>query len=358
MKLLTTLVVTALLSFSYQDKSDKKPVDDKKALEKSMKKAAEHLAKQQQKEGHFGKNHPIAITAISGLAFIAYDKDPFKSEFTDNIMNAYKYLISKQKDGDFEKNGHTWIHGQGFATLFLAEFYGKVLLAKDKPKVDEKELKGTLEKAVKLIEKHQSKSGGWYYDKDPGDNHEGSTTVCAVQALRAAANYGIKIDDKMLESGFEYLKKCQLKDGGFVYHLGNDTSMKPGSAGALSTLVLMKKLDENVLMNGLDYLNKVKAEGIWESSFPHYGMFYAAMAMKIVYDEYGKYQEDAGKWQPEIKKILLKEQQENGSWKNKGWTVGNKESDDYATSLSLLTLAAPNGNLSIFHRDPPKLPKK
>ena len=64
-------------------------------------------------------------------------------------------------------------------------------------------------------------------------NHEGSTTVCAVQALVSADNFGIEIDKAVLALGFEYLKKCQNPDGGFDYQLGPGTvSMKEGPPAA------------------------------------------------------------------------------------------------------------------------------
>jgi hypothetical protein len=359
--------VSLFLGISFaigQEKStDKRKLQDKdteKTLKEAIEKGLDYLVKGQAKDGSWGDTFTIAITSIACLAILAHDEKPFDSKYTDAMLKGYEFLIKNCKDGSFPKQGHTWTHGHGFATLFISELYGKILLAEKKPKIDEAKLKETVEKAVKLVEKAQSSTGGWFYEDRAGsDEHENSTTVCAVQALRSAANYGIKIDEKVLEKGFEYLKKCQNKDGGFRYKLRERASMKAGSAGALSTLVLMKKLDHDVLMNGLDYMIRIKQKGITDSGFPYYGHFYGVMAMKIISEEYGKHKPEAGEWFSVVRDEYIKAQEKDGSWPLQGWTVnGGEHKKDYSTAFTLLTLQVPKGNISIFHRDPPKLPKK
>ena len=140
--------------------------------------------------------------------------------------------------------------------------------------------------AVQAIAKNQSTSGGWWYTPGGGDQHEGSTTVCAVQALASASNFGIDIDQKVLDRGFEYLKKSQLKDGGFVYKLGDRSSMKEGSAGGVATLGLMQKFDFQVMLNGYKYLLAITPAGVSGGNFPEYGCFYGCMGMHLLGEEY------------------------------------------------------------------------
>jgi uncharacterized protein YfaS (alpha-2-macroglobulin family) len=97
-------------------------------------------------------------------------------------------------------------------------------------------VRAVVAQAVQSIAKNQSTSGGWWYTPGSLQEHEGSTTVCAVQALVSAQNYGIAIDEKVLDHGFEYLKKCQSEDGGFNYKLGDGSSMKEGTAADVATL--------------------------------------------------------------------------------------------------------------------------
>ncbi len=186
----------------------------------------------------------------------------------------------------FKQNGHSWIHGQGFATLALAEAYGRSLFCKSKPDVDMKNVRNVVEASVKIIGDNQAVSGGWWYTPHSPNQHEGSTTVCAVQAIVAVRNFGIPVNDKVLDKGFDYLKKCQAKDGGFNYQLGDGTSMKEGTAAAVATLGLMEKFDFQVMINGYNFLQKITPAVISRERFPYYGHFYGAMGMQLLYQEY------------------------------------------------------------------------
>jgi rhamnogalacturonyl hydrolase YesR len=354
------IISVTLATLPFLIMAQDQPKEDK-ALTQAIQEGLDYLVKTQKGDGSWGKRFTIAVTSFSGLAMLAYDERPFNSRYSDALMGAYRFIIKKCKQGMFPQQGHTWIHGQGFATLFLAEFYGKVLLAKKDLKVDKEKLKETIKRCVKQIQRYQSSTGGWWYrPEQPGQHeHENSTTVCAVQALRSAANYGIQISKDVLKNGFEYLKKCQNKDGGFRYKLHTHKSMEPGSAGCLATLVLMKKLDHQVLLNGIDYLTDVKKRGLKDKRFPYYWYFYSAFAMKIIHEEYGKHQPQAGKWFDYVRDKLLKQQGKDGSWPLSGWIASHESpSKDYSTAFALVALQVPKGNLSIFHREAPELPKK
>jgi len=77
---------------------------------------------------------------------------------------------------------------------------------KTKPDLDRKKVRATIAQAVKVIGKNQSRSGGWWCEPGFHNEHEGSTTVCAVQVIVSAANYGIEIDSAVLDSGVPLLK--------------------------------------------------------------------------------------------------------------------------------------------------------
>src|SRR5262249_37719125 len=155
------------------------------------------------------------------------------------LVKGLQFLLANQKDAMFPTQGQsvqTWIHGQGFATLALAEAYGRTLFCKVQPDIDVKKIRAVVAQSVKEIAKNQSTSGGWWYTPGNLNRDEGATTVCAVQALVSADNFGIEIDPKVLEKGFEYLKKSQNKDGSFNYIQGDGTSMKGGTAADVATL--------------------------------------------------------------------------------------------------------------------------
>jgi hypothetical protein len=316
------------------------------AVDRAIADGISALGSTQAPDGHWGSQYPVAVTSMAGLAILAGKEKPLADPA---VLRAWSWLRARQKDGDFRPS--QWVHEQGFATLFCAELYGKTLQAKTPPKeIDKDELKEILTKAVALLADAQSKSGGWYYTKAP-DQDEGSTTVCAVQAIRSAKNFGISVEPHVLERGFAYLKAMQNQDGGFRYAGQSGGSMNAGTAAAVATLVLMSKLDERVLLSGVKFLEQRGAAGIARAGQGQYGLFYSAMAMKVIAEEYGDHLPVAGKWTREAEEQLLQLRQDDGTWRST-----DVADPGYGTALAVLSLACPRGELSIFHRRAPKLP--
>ncbi len=315
------------------------------------------LAKHQAANGSWGKQYTVAVTSFACLARLAATEEPFEGEQGRSLVQGLKFLLSQQQEGQFVNQGHTWIHGQGFGTLALSEAYGRSLTCKTKPDLDMKVVRDVVAKAVAVIAKHQSTSGGWWYRPGSRGNHEGSTTVCAVQALVSADNYGIEIDRAVLARGFEYLKKCQNPDGGFDYTMGSGTtSMKEGTAGGVATLGLMRKFDYLVMINGYKFLLKITPQAIGRERFPYYGHFYGIMGMRLLGQEMKNMREQTGGYIAGARKELVSWQQEDGSWPVKAWVKSSGgESHAYATAFATLTLSVPDGRLSIFNRDRPVL---
>ena len=312
------------------------------------------LRKDQRPDGSWGRQYTIAITSFACLSFLAAEPDPFGGKSSEALQKGLKYLLSQQKDGLFVKQGHTWIHGQGFAALALSEAYGRSLTSPTKPDLDRKQLKTIVTQAVAVIGKSQSTSGGWWYTQGSPSQHEGSTTVCAVQALVSAANFGIKMPRAVLDKGFEYLKKCQNPDGGFDYKLGpGTTSMFEGTAGGVATLGLMKKFDFAVMFNGYEFLQKKGPAAYAQGRFPYYGHFYGRVGLRLLSQEMTHLQKAIGPYEEKATKDLLSWQQKDGSWPVRGWMKQHREPAAYATAWATLALLTREGRLSIFNRDAP-----
>lgn len=314
------------------------------------------LTSAQATRGCYGEvtGYPVAITAMAGLAVLAANADALHDRV---VLRAHAYLREAQREGSWQPEASgTWMHCQGFATLFYAELYGRVLLARgDVPgELDKAELRATTEKAVARLARAQCESGGWGYFPQAGTD-EGSTTVCVVQALRAARNFGIAVEPRVLERGFAYLKRTQNPDGGFRYTSEGGASMRAGTAADVATLVLMQKLDEKVLFSALDFLKLCTVGGIANGSSGQYATFYAAMAMKVLGDEYGDHLPLAAEWSRGLEANLLALRNLDGTWTDRDF--GGESRSGYATALAVLSLACPEGRLSIFHRRAPKLPE-
>jgi hypothetical protein len=365
MKRLTVAVVAAALSCGAapapaQDGKGKAE-DPTKALAAARDRGLDWLTKNQAKDGSWGKTYTIAVTSFVCLSYLAVADEPYTGERGKALVKGLNYLVGSQKNGQWTAQGHSWIHGQGFATLALSEAYGRALFCKVKPDIDTKKLRDVVAAGIKVIGNNQSNSGGWWYTPGNKNGHEGSTTVCAVQAIVSASNYGIPIDEQVLDKGFDYLKKCQTKEGGFNYMLGDGQNMKEGTAAAVATLGLMQKFDFQVMINGYKFLLKITPHTISNERFPYYGHFYGIMGMQLLGQEYKDdktFRESTGGYIAGAQKDLLSWQQKDGTWPLKSWVKNsNIEDDRYATAYAVMALGVSEARLSIYNRTPPKLPK-
>jgi hypothetical protein len=349
---------------------EKKPEELAKEVAAAREKGLDWLTKNQAEDGSWGKSYTIGVTSLGCLAYLSASDEPFAGDRGKALVKGLQFLMANQKEGTFPTQGQavrTWIHGQGFATLALSEAYGRTLFCKTKPDMDMKKVREVIVQSIKEISKNQSNSGGWWYTQGSLNQDEGATTVCAVQALTSAENFGIEIDQKVLDKGFEYLKKSQNKDGSFNYILGDGSSMKGGTAAGMSTLALMKKFDFTVMIDSYKYLLKFTPAGMsaphepWY--FPYYGHYYGCMGMNLLGQEFKEdkaFRTDTSKYIAETQRDLVSWQKKDGEWENKGWIqkMEKGENNAYATAFATLTLFVPENRLSIYNRTPPKLPKK
>jgi hypothetical protein len=327
-------------------------------------KGLDWLAKNQAKDGSWGKRYTVAVTSFAVLAYLSSSDEPFAGDRAPVLEKGLKYLMDQQKDGMFPKESYTWIHGQGFGALALSEAYGRSLRCKTKPDLDMKKVKEAVGKAIKLISDNQSDDGGWWYVPGAKGQAEGSTTVCAVQALVSASNYGFEIDQNVLDKGFSYLKKCQNPDGSFQYQLGDGKHMKEGTCADLATLALMQQFDNKVTIAAYKYLLDVTPGQISKDEYvPYYGHFYGCMGMRLLGEEFKddkEFREKTRGYVVAVQRDLLAWQDKEGGFPVKGWmkNVDGVENACYSTAFATLTLAMPDGRLSIYNRTPPAPPKE
>jgi hypothetical protein len=349
------------------DKQSKQKAEEpeKTALAAAREKGLSWLTTNQAKDGSWGKVWQIPITSFACLAYLAAADEPFTGDRGKALERGLQYLLRKQKDGKFadtRDERSRWIHGQGFATLALSEAYGRSLFCKTQPDLDMTKVRETIAQAVKVIGNTQSKSGGWWYEPGFPNEHEGSTTVCAVQAIVSASNYGIEIDRTVLDKGFDYLKKCQTNEGGFNYTLGDGKNMNDGSKAGMATLALMSKFDNQVMIKAYKYLLKLKTSS---GEFPYYGFFYGCMGMRLLGQEFSddkEYRTRTADYLSALQKHVISWQKKDGTWSLEGWAANNAiarvANPDYPTAIATLTLFITDGRPSICNRAPPRLPKK
>jgi hypothetical protein len=317
-----------------------------------------YLHRNQNQDGSFGTNQHrgnIAITSLAGLAFMAGGHQPGRGRYGRDVTNALRFVLGKEDRGipGYLHNQNTSLHGpmygHGFGTLFLAEVYGMAPTRRLRA-----ELRGTLDRSVKLIINSQNPEGGWRYRPERRDA-DISVTICQIMALRAARNAGIAVPKTVAKRCTDYVKQCQSgADGGFRYQArgGGPTGFARTAAGVVA-LYSAGIYEGEEVKRGLDFLKQFKP-GLARGGFDwqqnelrihyYYGHYYAAQAMWTAGGDYWR------EWYPAIRDELLRpfaaggHHQEDGSWSD------HRICPHYSTAMALIILQIPNNYLPILQR--------
>lgn len=292
---------------------------------------------------------PVAVTALAALAYMAGGSSPERGPQGRELAAAIDYLVARTEldpkaahTGYIARQGdaNSRMHGHGFAALALAQAYG----------MSPKSLRGAriaraLSAALTRIEVSQAVEGGWYYEPEKGLQHEGSITVCMLQALRAAHNAGLKVEPLTIARALDYLARSQKPDGSFRYALGQEDSSIALTAAAISTLNATGKYSGTAIDEGYAYLfREIAAREPFDGAGSpplcvFYERLYLAQALwqnadRRVFDE----------WSRKERASVLTSQRADGAW------IDPKYGDCYATAMNCLFLAVPEGILPIFQR--------
>lgn len=255
---------------------------------------------------------------------------------------AGEHTIAKFADPAFQSSQ---MHGHGYATWAVAMADGMSMGAAN---VEQRErLRRILQGAVHCIELAQHSKGGWFYRLEPENEHEGSVTVTALQALRSAKEAGVSVDIGVIERARDYLRQSQVKDpddprnGGFRYQLNDSLTSFALTAAAVSSLNQTGEYDSAAVELGLDFMRRkdpLLRFGIEPENWPWYGRLYATQA-------YWQYQDlrHFRSWYPQLLAVAEDEAKD-------GVFQDTLFGEVYATAIAALTLALPFGYLPSFQR--------
>ncbi len=320
--------------------------------------AANRLAALQDRRGAFRLERarlpaPIAVTSLCTLALLGMGEIPGRTPKGSRIELALRYLLDNQirdggpKDGYFSDpaDRYSKMHGHGFATLALTQALGQIPGGGSRL-VSSAELRSSIRAAIRLIQRSQDKSGGWTYEPIPV-GHEGSITICMVQALRAAHNIGFAVDDQVVHRAIRYVEQSQKPDGSFRYQLGSDRSSVALTAAALATLDAGGGYDSPSLAKGLAYLCAPRPSFLrpgripeGEGRFPFYERLYVGEALFFHknLDRFSRWYESL------VVDLSATRDSQRGSWHSPRY------GEAYATAMNLLVLVLPFQYLPIHQR--------
>jgi hypothetical protein len=284
------------------------PLTEIKVVERvttAVDRALVYLAAKQKSNGSWHDNN--AVNALALLAFMGRGHTPGRGTYRDVLERGKKFLLaSAHKDSGYISFGSMYEHG--LATLALAEMYGMD---------SDPELERALRKAVDLIVKSQSASGGWRYQPHPGDQ-DLSVTVMQVVALRATNNAEIPVPASVIDKAIRYVRSCADKKGGYGYSAGDQARAGTTPAGILA-MQLLGKFDDPSVLKALELLRRLPVK--WDGTI-YYFFYFHYYAIQATYQAGGALWNE---WHPRVRELLLEKQNADGTWNvPRGTAEGNE----------------------------------
>ena len=204
-------------------------------------KAVDFLVDSQLEDGSFGTKAPECLlelgfaldtyyawqVAAHGLACMALAAAPAGEE--DEVTRAREEALVRAVDwlcatripargADWDTD-HTWAALYGFVAL--------VDLADDPRLAEDGRAERLRRRALEfyaVLERQQAASGGWAYYDDPPFSKQPTwaTSFCTALVLPAlvdARDRGWPVEDRAIERGLRYLRRCELPGGAYSYDL-------------------------------------------------------------------------------------------------------------------------------------------
>ena len=293
------------------------------------------------------------ITGLAGLALMSAGHQPGRGKYGKNVTRAVDHVIglaNGANPGFLSGDGlggrmsqPSGMYSHGFASLFLAEVCGMM-----PEEARQKKVRGVLEQATAFAVAAQNKEGGWRYEPRAAFA-DVSVTVAFMMALRAARNAGVFVRKSVVRAGAEYIRACQMGDGGFSYFKGQGFSAFARTAAAIVGLYSAsvpedEEVNAKAIDRGLRYLQQfIPGRQFNQREIPpqhyYYGQYYAALAMWTAGGDYWR------TWFPAVRDELLGRARANGGT----WT-DQFHGTAYATAMSLIVLQLPNNYLPILQK--------
>jgi uncharacterized protein (TIGR03067 family) len=320
-------------------------------------KGLDFLAKEQKADGHWeavGGQYTVSMTALAGMAMLMEGSTEADGKYAAAIRKAVDWLMGRSQPNGLLNNpkndsdSNRYMFGHGYAMLFLASVYGR------EEDGDRKRKLGTiLTKAVEFTGEAQVPGGGWGYvaAKEGKNFDESATTICQLQALRAARNAGIVVPRKLIDA--DYLRRCTSARGAIVYSIAIPDG---GDRPALSAAALAAgEYDSDLARKWLGFcqqtlpLNKPDLDlGYWD--YTHY--YYAQAVYLLGEKGYEKLfpmskpdeQLTWSKYRSHMFEFLLSKQSADGSW-----NVGQL-GPLYSTACCLTILQLDNAVVPAYQR--------
>jgi hypothetical protein len=286
-------------------------------LDDHVVKALRFLKSTQAEDGGWGTQHRSAMTALALLAYLGHCETPESEEFGDSCLKGIVFLLNHaaQNNGRLSSaaNAHHFPYEQSIATYALAEAYVMC------QHLSIPRLRDTVQNSGQFLIDNQHPSGGWEYGYDETNKRGGDLSITGwhVQALHACA--ASKLDFKNLKpcirKALDYVESLQHESGGFGYSgknpAGSATWHTLTGTGMLC-LQMNGRNNSPPVRNAARYTLKSAPFSYQSQDCDLYAHYYLALAM---------FQRGGKEWQTYQTRLipaLMEHQQADGSWPRPG----------------------------------------
>jgi squalene cyclase len=309
-------------------------------LDRSIEQALGFLRSTQQPDGAWHAfNRSPAVTALAVMAFLSAGHVPGEGPYGDTVEKGIRWVLRAQlTNGVIASNTGHEMYEHGICTLMLAEVAGMT-----DGKLGQ-EVRQRLEKAVKIILQAQRTNGhfrgGWRYRVNSYDA-DMSVTGWQLLALRAAKNLGCDIPPERIDMAVDYILRSQEpKTGAFCYQPGGRDPTVPCTGTGILGLEICGKGRHHTpeALQAGDFL--LKNPPRWGDHYHFfYSIYYCSQATFQLGNNYWSY------FRPKLHKVLLDNQESNGSW-----TGSDGYGPNYGTAMAVLALTVEYRYLPIYQR--------
>lgn len=338
---LSAFLLLAFPVFGAQETSRRDPVTVDEKTEVVIKGALRWLAANQQPSGAWGisgeeKQHPVAMSGYTLMAFLAAGQLPGEGEFGKSVSAGLQFLLNSTSPEGYlgKRDSGQYMYGHGIASIALAEIYGQTRSPAMRPKLD---------RVIKVIVAAQNREGGWRY-RPVAHDADISVTVLQVTALRAAKNAGLNVPQRTIDNAVKYVKSCyQPASGGFSYQPHGEAGFAR-TAAAIYSLQVCGLYQDELVKKGSEFLFQ---NGRKERTWFTYGNFYAAPAQYMIGGE------TWAKWYAMMKEILLNGVTMKGDqayWEQAKLDPGRGVGPVYCTAVYTMILAMPYHYVPLYQR--------
>lgn len=295
------------------------------------------------------KTHDIGVTALALLAFLGDGATHRSGPHADNVVKATRWLVQQQDEKGLFGTGaiSDFLYDHAIATWAICEAYGLG---------DAAELAAPAQKAVDYLERHRNPYMVWRYQPRDNDN-DTSTTVWCVMALKAAADFKLKVNPesfKLAATWFDqvtdpatgragYTKRGEPSSrlvGDHAVRFPTDKNEALTSAALLCRFFLGQAPDQVPVMHkaAATILQKPPKWDTSDGSIDLYAWYFGTYAL---YQIGGR---TWSEWSKALDAALVatqrKEGDTKGSWDSESDVWGRNTGRVFTTALGVLTLEA------------------